>query len=453
MALDLNKNHNYNFCLSRKRCFLILLLFNSIIAYTYYTHGHNQSKHIENTAIKSRHININSKQKQYSSETTEPIDFIRNILENEYNYDDLVTFYNLVQKEFSLGLRCTRKPIKLETTTQYNYTNNTQINNNITEIRSLPTTTTTTTTTTSQINHSYISLSRRNHRTSLYSYTIDNFDACLNESIDLLIIIISKSDNYKTRDAIRRTWGSGKNLGNYSSINMKIFFLIDFDEKLISNIRLENNLFHDIIQVELPPQYTLVTYRVLSIFEWSFRYCRHAKFLFKTDDDIFINLILLLKFISPYLKQNINNSFHISDMNIYGYKHYHPGVFRQANDPVGARYVITMDEFPCAHYPDFLSGFGYLIPKKARDALIYASYQDPNRPFRISDVYLTGILPDYLSLQRQPMFDYNIRYQGNCENFFEHPKSFACAVGLHHGDTSDVFDKFNRYWQCVKKFL
>ncbi|CAF5147389.1 unnamed protein product, partial [Rotaria sp. Silwood1] len=98
---------------------------------------------------------------------------------------------------------------------------------------------------------------------------------------------------------------------------MKIFFLIDFDEKLISNIRLENNLFHDIIQVELPPQYTLVTYRVLSIFEWSFRYCRHAKFLFKTDDDIFINLILLLKFISPYLKQNINNSFHISDMNIY----------------------------------------------------------------------------------------------------------------------------------------
>ncbi|CAF5147388.1 unnamed protein product, partial [Rotaria sp. Silwood1] len=35
------------------------------------------------------------------------------------------------------------------------------------------------------------------------------------------------------------------------------------------------------------------------------------------------------------------------------------------------------------------------------------------------------------------MLDYNIRYQGNCENFFEHPKSFACAVGLHHGDTTE----------------
>jgi len=207
--------------------------------------------------------------------------------------------------------------------------------------------------------------------------------------VDLVIIIISKSDNYKTRDAIRRTWGSGKNLGSYSSIYMKIFFLIDFDEKLSNNIRLENDLFHDIIQVELPQQYTLVTHRVLSLFEWSFRYCRTAKFLFKTDDDIFINLVLLLKFISPLINKATNNSFRISDMSIYGYKHYNPTVFRQANDPVGARYVVTVDEFPCGNYPDFLSGFGYLMPKKARDALIYAAYRDPDTPFRISDVYLT----------------------------------------------------------------
>jgi len=207
--------------------------------------------------------------------------------------------------------------------------------------------------------------------------------------VDLIIIIISKSDNYKTRDAIRRTWGSGKNLGRYSSINIKFFFLIDFDEKLSHNIRLENELFHDIIQVELPQQYTLVTYRVLSLFEWSFRYCRTAKFLFKTDDDIFINLVLLLKFVSPFLDKLTNNSFRISEMRIYGYKHYNPSVFRHANDPVGARYVVTVDEFPCGSYPDFLSGFGYLIPKKARDALIYAAYHDLDVPFRISDVYLT----------------------------------------------------------------
>jgi hypothetical protein len=245
---------------------------------------------------------------------------------------------------------------------------------------------TTSTTTTPQQNHSLVF---RPHRTNLYSFTLNNSDLCLNQLVDLLIIIFSKSEKYKTRDAIRRTWGSGKNLGNYSLIHVKFLFLIDFDEKLSNTIRMENDLFHDIIQVELPQQYTLVTHRVLSLFEWSFRYCRTAKYLFKTDDDIFINLILLLKFLSPLINKSLDKSFRISDMTIYGYKHYNPEVFRQANDSVVARYVVTSDEFPCENYPDFLSGFGYLISRKARDALVYASYHDRDIPFRLSDVYLT----------------------------------------------------------------
>ncbi|CAF1691792.1 unnamed protein product, partial [Adineta ricciae] len=81
------------------------------------------------------------------------------------------------------------------------------------------------------------------------------------------------------------------------------------------------------------------------------------------------------------------------------------------------------------------------------------SYQDPNVPFRISDVYMTGILPDYLSLPRHPISDFLIRYQGNCEGFFSNPKAFTCAVGSHHGDNSDVFAKYNQYWQSARKFL
>ena len=68
-------------------------------------------------------------------------------------------------------------------------------------------------------------------------------------------------------------------------------------------------------------------------------------------------------------------------------------------------------------------------------------------------LYFSGILPDYLSLERKPMSNYDIRYQGSCEKFFEGSNSFACAAGLHHGDSSDVFEKFNRYWQSVKNLL
>ncbi len=240
-----------------------------------------------------------------------------------------------------------------------------------------------------QTNPSRISRSHRYQRTDLYSFTINNSEACSNEPVNLVVIIISKSESYKTRDAIRRTWGSGENLGSYSSTHIKVFFLIDFDDKLSYSIRLENDLFHDLIQVELPQQYTLNTHRDLSLLEWSFRFCRTAKFLFKTDDDVFINLILLLKFISPFIESATNNSFHTSDMDMYGHKFHNLPVVRDANDPIGNRYIITTDEFPCATYPNFLCGFGYLVPKKARDALVYAAYKDPYTPFRISDVYVT----------------------------------------------------------------
>lgn len=225
-------------------------------------------------------------------------------------------------------------------------------------------------------------------RKGFYRFLINNSDLCQKESIDLVIIIISKPSSYKTRDAIRRTWASGKNLGIDLSINVKFFFLLDFDEKLSQQIRLENELFQDLIQVELPQHYTLVTHRVLSLFEWSFRFCRTAKYLFKTDDDIFINIILLLKLAQPLVNEPVDNSFSISDMHMYGYRYDNPAVFRTATEATQTRYIVTKEEFPCYYYPSFLSGFGYLISRKARDAIVYTAYQDPE-PFRVSDVYLT----------------------------------------------------------------
>jgi hypothetical protein len=63
----------------------------------------------------------------------------------------------------------------------------------------------------------------------------------------------------------------------------------------------------------------------------------------------------------------------------------------------------------------------------------------------------SGIIPDYLSIPRQSMSRYYIRFDGDCENFFSNLRAFACAAGAHHGNSSDVFQKFNRYWQLIKK--
>jgi hypothetical protein len=65
--------------------------------------------------------------------------------------------------------------------------------------------------------------------------------------------------------------------------------------------------------------------------------------------------------------------------------------------------------------------------------------------------HFSGIIPDYLSIPRRSMSNYDVRYEGDCKDYFSHSNAFACAAGSHHGESSDVFSKFNRYWQLIRK--
>ncbi|CAF0783674.1 unnamed protein product [Didymodactylos carnosus] len=408
MSYD-NENDKF-LSFTRKKCFIGILLLNGILGIMYYFRA-------QSITIKTP-TNIVS---FYEENIPTSLKTLRNIFKNDYIQNDLTSFYSTVHRELQLGFRCLRTNTSLLT-------------------------------------------QRMKRSKNLYQYEVNNSIACIhNKTIDLLIMIISKSDNYKVRDAIRRTWG---NIGYLHSktpfITIKLLFIIDLDENYIRNIYLENELFNDIIQVQLPPRYTLVTYRVMSILDWSARFCRQAKYIFKTDDDIFINSPLLIRYVLNLISTSISNitnstsnikqlkHFNPNSFDLYGYKHSNPGVFRHSDDLVSQRYVITDDEYPCSRYPDFLSGFGYLIPSVVRDALIYAFYYD-DHPFRISDVYITGILPDYLDIRRTPMSNYNIRYSGSCDQFFDNYKqSFACASGEHHGDNTDVFILYNKYWKILK---
>jgi hypothetical protein len=69
-----------------------------------------------------------------------------------------------------------------------------------------------------------------------------------------------------------------------------------------------------------------------------------------------------------------------------------------------------------------------------------------------NECFSRGILPDYLSLSRQPMSDYQICRE-NCGKFFHDHRAFAGATGSHVSDKNDVFDEFNDFWQVIRKSL
>ena len=106
MALSPNHTDNrMNYSIG-KRFFLTLLIFNSFLGCIYYLHEQKEQEVIQNV-ISTKILN-RQEDNQYSIKTNKALKFIRTTLENEYNQDDLMKFYNLVQEEYSLGLKCKR---------------------------------------------------------------------------------------------------------------------------------------------------------------------------------------------------------------------------------------------------------------------------------------------------------------------------------------------------------
>jgi hypothetical protein len=142
MAFVLDNNQNHYFCLNRKRCFLSLLFFNCCLACIYYIHGQNLSQ-IERNVTSTKLVHNNLNRISYAIQLNKPIKFIRNILDSEYDQDDLVAFYNIVDKEFSLGLRCTRKTVQPQTIAKTAAISNNSNSTDGNRTNNTPTTTTT----------------------------------------------------------------------------------------------------------------------------------------------------------------------------------------------------------------------------------------------------------------------------------------------------------------------
>ena len=92
----------------------------------------------------------------------------------------------------------------------------------------------------------------------------------------------------------------------------------------------ELELHGDLIQSNNVDTYLNLTLKVVSCFEWVKDYCPYAKFVFKTDDDIFINTKLLLEKVDFELLFKPNMSFYGNIMD--GSPVYHEDDFKYLDD-------------------------------------------------------------------------------------------------------------------------
>ncbi len=304
-----------------------------------------------------------------------------------------------------------------------------------------------------------------------FTYELPNGNFC--SSLDpphALVFVISKSTNFGTRNAIRRTWGNLSHITSitkFAHLRLKLLFFIDIDETSLLSVNLEQSMYHDLVQVYLPEHYILSTYRDMAILDWTEAYCSKVLLTIKTDDDVFLNIFLLANVLNTMI---LNTTIHQTKSEcqqttnfdqfavIYGSKIHDAKVVRHSNDPksAGARYITTDDEYPCRYYPDYMSGFGYIINRNARVKLLCAFFRH-EKIFHMSDVYVTGILPEYLNIRQQGLhLTVGSRSTDDCDLFFNDDNAYACASSLHHRKEQSslltdvyVFERFHVYWKRV----
>jgi hypothetical protein len=105
MAFNLNHPNNRVSYRNGKRFLFTLLILNSFLGCIYLIH---EQKVKQLDATQSNDIYKQQDTNEDSIRPNKAIKYLRNVLENEYNQDDLIRFYNHVQNEYSLGLKCTR---------------------------------------------------------------------------------------------------------------------------------------------------------------------------------------------------------------------------------------------------------------------------------------------------------------------------------------------------------
>jgi hypothetical protein len=218
----------------------------------------------------------------------------------------------------------------------------------------------------------------------IFSFTVNNYTVCERklfnetEQWNLIVIVVSKIDNFIRRNAIRNTWASEQR-----KMNVLVLFHVGLSKDISVNeqVRKEAELYNDIIQVELIDDYKVLTLKSISMLQWLTDYCSNSKFYLKSDDDMYINV------------QNTVQEFIQRQEERFFLCH----VFEKA-PPIRdqfSKWYVSEDEFSNHFYPTYCSGTAYGFSSSILSDLYRSAVH--TKLFRMEDVFISGIVAENIN--------------------------------------------------------
>ncbi|XP_067845633.1 N-acetyllactosaminide beta-1,3-N-acetylglucosaminyltransferase 2 [Heptranchias perlo] len=211
-----------------------------------------------------------------------------------------------------------------------------------------------------------------------YPLIIDQPTKCQNKPV-LLLAIKSLESHFDRRQAIRQSWGSEDTIGNKTVV--RVFLLgkssaADAFPNLSDMLQFESNKHKDILLWDYRDTFFNLTLKEVLFLEWVSKSCSDVQYIFKGDDDVFVNTVQMLEYLDTLDKDKAKDLF-VGDVIT------NAGPHREKK----LKYYVPESIFEGV-YPPYAGGGGFLYSGYLAKRLHNVSYQVALYP--IDDVY-TGM--------------------------------------------------------------
>ncbi|XP_014279535.1 beta-1,3-galactosyltransferase brn [Halyomorpha halys] len=246
-----------------------------------------------------------------------------------------------------------------------------------------------------------------------YEYNFINIDSSKCDLVDgeysltLVYIIKSAPDNFKRREAIRKSWGFEK---RFSDVPIRRVFMLGLPSSNDVQYKIDQESIEnkDIVQANFVDAYYNNTIKTMMGMKWAVTKCNRSKFYFFSDDDMYVSTKNVLRFVRnpleyPYYlevpftsydnqnKQNENSKQvgQIYDIELPGNAELYAGYMFFNSRPLRqlySKWYISIAEYPFSRYPPYITAGAFVLSKEALHKLYYASFYIKH--FRFDDIYL-----------------------------------------------------------------
>ncbi|XP_063068550.1 beta-1,3-galactosyltransferase 1-like [Engraulis encrasicolus] len=190
----------------------------------------------------------------------------------------------------------------------------------------------------------------------------------------LVILISTTHKEFDARQAIRETWGDESAWAGDVRIVTLFLLGVHTDPVLNQMVAQESTVFHDILVEDFIDSYHNLTLKTLMGMRWVATYCSQARYVMKTDSDIFVNMDnLIYSLLRPgskprrrYFTGYVINGSPIRDMR--------------------SKWFMPRELYPESKYPPFCSGTGYVFSADVAELIYQTSLH--TRLLHLEDVYV-----------------------------------------------------------------